>query len=81
MPALVYGIDFSVAEETKKPFLVPFVETGKSVFSFLMCKMTYSGSPITRTFPALRAYDSMNLWHLAKKHESIHEHMNRHSLL
>lgn len=55
MLALVYGIDFSVAEETKKHFLLPFVETGKSVFSFLTCKMTYSGSTITKAFSRFKS--------------------------
>lgn len=50
MLALVCGIDLSVAEETEKHFLVPFVETGKSVLSFLMCKTTYSEFTITKAF-------------------------------
>lgn len=51
---LVYGIELSVTEETGKHFLSSLVETGKSTFGFLMCKMSYSDFTNTKTFPALR---------------------------
>lgn len=59
---LVYGIELSVAEETGKHFLSSLVETEKSVFGFLMCKMTYLDFTNTKAFPALRFYEFLVPW-------------------
>lgn len=62
MLSWMYGIELYFTEETGKHFLSSLVETGKSVFSFLMCKMRYLDFTNTKAFPALRFYDSMNFW-------------------